>query len=293
MQGIINFLKPPGMTSHDMVALTRRKLKIKKVGHTGTLDPMAAGVLPVCVGKATKIIEYIQDDQKKYRAEMLLGQETDTQDRWGIVLHENEPELDALKIKEALLSFKGEIDQIPPMYSALKVNGRKLYELAREGQVIERPSRKRTIYDIEPVVITPPRLMFDVTCSKGTYIRTLCHDLGLKLNTYGHMTFLLRSATGDFNLENAVTIEAFQEASIEKIQRDYLMPLDFPFSYLPSMHLPAWVEKKIMHGQKVNLLEHTTSKYQQGQKVKVYGPEAFIGLAEMQGKYLVLLKRFK
>lgn len=160
MQGIINFLKPPGMTSHDMVALTRRKLKIKKVGHTGTLDPMAAGVLPVCVGKATKVIEYMQEDHKSYRAEMILGQETDTQDRWGTVINTSNVEVSNKAYSEALLSFKGEIDQVPPMYSALKVKGKKLYELAREGVIIDRPSRKRTLFELDPVSIDTPKMIF-------------------------------------------------------------------------------------------------------------------------------------
>lgn len=293
MQGIINFLKPPGMTSHDVVALTRRKLKLKKVGHTGTLDPMAAGVLPICIGKATKIIEYIQDDKKYYRAEMAIGQETDTQDRWGTVLNEKFVNPTDDEIWNAVNSFVGEIDQIPPMYSALKVKGKKLYELARQGIVIDRPSRKRTIYSINRITNYDNKLMFDVECSKGTYIRTLCHDIGNKLDSYGHMTFLLRTGTGAFNLENAVSIEDFMNSSIEEIESKYLKPIDMPFENLESINIPKWIEDKIMTGQKIDLLKHFNVKCEIGDKFLLYSDNVFIGIAERREDSISILKRLK
>jgi len=293
MQGIINFLKPPGMTSHDVVALTRRKLQFKKVGHTGTLDPMAAGVLPVCIGKATKIIEYIQDDKKNYRAEMAVGQETDTQDRWGTVLNEKFVDLSEEEVWNVVSSFVGEIDQIPPMYSALKVKGKKLYELAREGIVIDRPSRKRTIYGIKPIKIKKNKLMFDVECSKGTYIRTLCHDIGHELNSYGHMTFLLRTGTGVFTLENAVTIEDFMNSTIEEIKERYLKPLDTPFQTWESISIPKWIEDKIMSGQKIDLIKHFNVNCKIGEKILIYSGQTFIGIAEKTENSIVILKRLK
>ncbi len=189
MDRIINILKPPNMTSHDVVGRLRRLTRIKRIGHTGTLDPMAAGVLPVCIGKATKIIEYFEQDAKTYRCEMTLGASTDTEDAWGTVLESSDYVPTEEELRATLLSFVGEIDQIPPMYSALKINGKKLYELAREGKIVEREARRRTIHEI--IIIRMDlenKTVLDVKCSKGTYVRTLCHDVGLKLGCYGHMS---------------------------------------------------------------------------------------------------------
>jgi tRNA pseudouridine55 synthase len=169
INGILNILKPPNMTSHDIVSLVRKKLKVKKVGHTGTLDPMAAGVLPICIGKATKIVEYLQKDTKVYRAELSLGIVTDTQDRWGNILSENTVDILEDDIVNTINSFRGEIEQTPPMYSAIKHKGKKLYELAREGITIKRDTRKVIIYSIDIVNIKNNKVLFDVKCSKGTY----------------------------------------------------------------------------------------------------------------------------
>ena len=259
-----------------MVSITRRKLNFKKVGHTGTLDPMAAGVLPVCIGKATKIIEYIQADQKTYRAELTIGQETDTQDRWGTVLNEKPIPVIKEQVIDVLKSFEGEIFQIPPMYSALKVKGQKLYDLARQGIVIEREPRKRMIYSIKPIRIEENRVLFDVTCAKGTYIRTLCHDIGLKLGSFGHMSFLLRTETGCFNLNNGITVEAFQEASKEHILSQIIQPLDVPFSHLKSVDLPIWVGQKVMNGQFVEFESYLKESVVPNEMLRFYSGEAFL-----------------
>ena len=199
MNGILNIYKEAGFTSHDVVAKLRGILKQKKIGHTGTLDPDAEGVLPVCVGNATKLCGLLTDKEKTYEAVLLLGQETDTQDLSGKVLRKAEVTVSEEAVREAILSFQGNYDQIPPMYSALKINGRKLYELAREGKEVERKPRKVTLREISISWIELPEVSFTVTCSSGTYIRTLCHDIGEKLGCSGCMKTLLRTCVDRFH----------------------------------------------------------------------------------------------
>ena len=188
MDGVINVYKEKGYTSHDVVAIVRKTLNIKKVGHTGTLDPDAEGVLPVCIGSATKLADYIMAERKSYRAVIAFGAETTTQDGSGEITQRFEYDFDESRLIEAVKSFIGEQEQLPPMYSAIKVNGKKLYELAREGKEIERKKRKITIYDIRIVDIMPPdRAVIDIDCSKGTYIRSLCFDIGRKLGWGAYM----------------------------------------------------------------------------------------------------------
>ena len=188
IHGVLNVYKEKGYTSHDVVAKLRGIVKQKKIGHTGTLDPDAEGVLPVCFGKATKLCDLLTDKDKTYQAVLLLGQVTDTQDTSGQVLEKHSTEdLTNEKVENVIRSFEGEYDQIPPMYSALKVNGKKLYELAREGQEVERKARRITIHEIRILEINLPEVKLEVTCSKGTYIRTLCHDIGQKLGCGGQL----------------------------------------------------------------------------------------------------------
>ena len=189
VNGILNVYKEKGYTSHDVVAKLRGIVGQKKIGHTGTLDPDAEGVLPVCLGRATKVCDMLTEKDKTYEAVLLLGKETDTQDISGTVLRVGETEgLTQEQVKDCVMSFVGEYDQIPPMYSALKVNGKKLYELAREGKTIERKSRKVEIKEIRILEMALPRVRMEVSCSKGTYIRTLCHDIGEKLGCFGCMS---------------------------------------------------------------------------------------------------------
>ncbi len=208
MDGVINIYKEKGFTSHDVVAVVRKTINQKKVGHTGTLDPDARGVLPICLGKGTKLADYIMADKKGYRAEITLGVTTTTEDSSGEVLEVKPVDFDEEKITEVVNSFVGECEQIPPMYSAIKVNGKKLYELAREGKEIERKSRKITIYDIKIVEFLPPnKIVIDVCCSKGTYIRTLSSDIGKKLGCGANMSGLLRTMSGRFTLDTAVKLD--------------------------------------------------------------------------------------
>ena len=194
INGIVNIYKEKGYTSHDVVAVLRKVVGQKKIGHTGTLDPDATGVLPVCLGRATKVCELLTDHDKTYEALLLLGKTTDTQDISGEVLEERNPgNLTEEEVRSCIESFIGEYDQIPPMYSALKVNGKKLYELAREGKTVERKSRRVQIHGIRILEMNLPHVRMEVDCSKGTYIRTLCHDIGEKLQVGGCMEELERT----------------------------------------------------------------------------------------------------
>ncbi len=231
-EGILNINKPQHMTSHDVVAIVRRCLGIKKVGHTGTLDPMATGVLPVCIGKSTRIIEYLDMDIKKYRCTMILGMETDTQDIWGEVLNSKSTDgITEADIRRVLGTFSGVIDQKPPMYSALKVNGKKLYEYAREGKEVEVKTRKIFIrsLDIEDISLENEEktVTFSVECSKGTYIRTICQDAGIGLGCGATLSELTRISSGKFNIEESITIDELKEMSKEEIETK-LFATDYP-----------------------------------------------------------------
>ena len=217
MDGIINIYKEAGYTSADVVAKLRGILRQKKIGHTGTLDPAAEGVLPICLGKGTKLVDMLTEEKKTYRAVLLLGRETDTQDTTGTTVHETDfgaflgetgqtAEAFARKLSETAAGFVGDYMQVPPMYSALKVNGKRLYELARKGIEVERKPRLQHIYRIDIDRVDLPRAELTVECSRGTYIRTLCHDIGQKLGCGGCMEHLLRTQVGPFLLENAVTL---------------------------------------------------------------------------------------
>ena len=231
MDGVLNIRKEKGYTSFDVVAKLRGILHMKKIGHTGTLDPEAEGVLPVVLGKATKLVDLLTEKQKTYEALLHLGLETDTQDMTGTVLEEKPVEVTEEEVRTVIRSFLGEQQQIPPMYSALKVDGKKLYELAREGKIVERKPRAVQFYEIEIKKIELPYVRFSVTCSKGTYIRTLCHDIGQKLGCGGCMEELLRSRVGWYSLFESHTLAQVEAAvadgpyrydrSVEKVLADY------------------------------------------------------------------------
>ena len=221
MDGILVIRKEKGYTSHDVVAKLRGILGMKKIGHTGTLDPEAEGVLPIVLGAGTKLADFFTDKEKTYEAVLRLGVTTDTQDMTGTVLKENPPEASETAIRDACLSFLGDFQQIPPMYSALKIDGKKLYELAREGIEVERKARPVTFYEIQVLEIQIPKVRIRVTCSRGTYIRTLCHDIGQKLGCGGCMEALLRTRSGPFTLAESCTLKEVEQAvsdgSIDKL----------------------------------------------------------------------------
>ena len=234
MDGIFNIYKEKGFTSHDVVAIVRRTIHMKKVGHTGTLDPDAEGVLPVCVGKATKLSDVIMDGRKSYRAMLRLGVTTTTEDASGEVLETKAVVFDEGKIRAAVAAFIGRLEQVPPMYSALKINGKKLYELAREGIEIERKARTVHFYEISILEVKLPLVRMEVTCSKGTYIRTLCHDIGEKLGCHGCMEQLIRTRVGQFDRNGAHTLDEIAAIVSEGRLSEILVPVDEMFAALRS-----------------------------------------------------------
>ena len=246
--GIINVYKEKGFTSHDVVAKMRGILKQKKIGHTGTLDPMAEGVLPVCLGKATKLCDMLTDKTKTYEAVLLLGRETDTQDTTGEILAEYPVMADESQVKEAVLSFLGHYDQIPPMYSALKVDGKKLYELARAGKEVERKARPVEILDIHVDRIELPRVTMTVTCSKGTYIRTLCYDIGRKLGCGGCMESLLRTQVSGFCLKDSLTLTQIEELRDDGTLENHILAVDKMFSEYPALKMKQDFDKLVHNG---------------------------------------------
>lgn len=255
MDGILPLWKPKGMTSHDCVMKIRKIFQTRKVGHTGTLDPEVEGVLPICIGQATKVVPFLTDTKKTYIAELKLGSTTETEDSYGQVIETANvdvfPSND--EIDHVLHSFEGEITQIPPMYSAVKVNGRKLYEYARANEPVERPSRKVNIFTIERLGADPESktISFKVICSKGTYVRTLCVDIGEKLGYPAHMSNLKRTETGAFTKEKSVTFEEISQAAENNNHHNLLKPLIMGVNHLGQMHVDEDTKWKISHGQKL------------------------------------------
>jgi len=270
--GIVNVLKPPGMTSHDVVNRIRRIYGTRKAGHSGTLDPDAAGVLPVFIGNATRLLEYAEAGNKRYRAEGILGVRTDTGDDSGLVL-ERKPygDVTAEAVNRAIRSFQGKILQVPPMYSALKIKGKKLYEYARQGIVLERAPRTVEIFRLSLVYFRLPYFCLDIECSRGTYIRTLLEDIAEGMETCACMTFLLRTGSGQFSIEDAHTVEEI-EAQSEKV----LLPLETAVSGIPRLSVNGLQAFRITNGVK------TTIKGTPPGLCSLYYKDAFLGMAVVE-----------
>ena len=283
INGIINVYKEKGFTSHDVVAKLRGIAGQKKIGHTGTLDPDAEGVLPVCLGRATKVCDLLTDKDKVYEAVMLLGKTTDTQDTSGEVLNESDTALlSEDEVEKAIKSFEGEYDQLPPMYSALKVNGKKLYELAREGKVVERKTRKVNIFSIDIKKVELPRVTMEVHCSKGTYIRTLCNDIGEKLGVGGCMEKLLRTKVSRFKLEESYKLNEIQKLKDEGKLETIVLPVDEVFSSCPKVTLNEEQVKLAYNG---NSIPYKILSQENGDKLRVYDKRGnFIGLYRKEDK---------
>ncbi len=257
MNGIININKPTGITSFDVVSRIRKLYKTKKVGHAGTLDPDACGVLPLCIGKATKVIEYLVDKDKAYRVGLLLGISTDTQDAAGNIIFERPVLATDEEIKAAVNSFLGERQQIPPMYSAVRINGIRLYDLARKGIEIERNPRPVSFYRLEILSIERKTdkviVIFDVECSKGTYMRTLCHDIGELLGCGGHMNSLIRTRSGPFLLENSNTLDGLKELEAENILDTVLISMDQALLKMPPLYVTQRNAIRLKNGLNLNV----------------------------------------
>lgn len=282
MNGVLLVMKPPGMTSFDVVSWLRRIFGVKKIGHAGTLDPAAVGLLPVCIGKATGTIDWFSEFDKAYRAEMVLGITTNTQDGEGEILSKSQVCLDMERLQTVFDTFQGEYDQLPPMFSAVKVNGKRLYELARQGVELERKSRRVLISSLSLIGIDTgrehPVIRFDVTCSKGTYIRTLCADMGDTMGCGAYMSFLVRTRVGPFSIENACTLEEIQKHREEGTLSSLLLPVDIVFRDYPEIFLAGNDLKRFMNGAGVKADAVQTDS----ELLRVYEkPDQFIGLGKI------------
>ncbi len=252
MDGLINVLKPPGITSHDVVLYLRKLFHTQKVGHTGTLDPGAAGVLPICLGQGTRVAEYMMEKPKRYRGEMVIGIRTETFDAGGKVTFRHAPvQVEPRQIEEIFKSLTGEIKQVPPMVSAVHCQGKRLYELARQGKTVERKPRKVTVYSFEILRVDNqhpyPRILFDIECSKGTYVRSICAEVGERLTFGAYLSFLIRTASGPFHLEKAFTLEEIKELW-EKGDCSFLLPVDYALQDLPAFTVKEQAIRNIVNG---------------------------------------------
>lgn len=283
INGIINVYKEAGYTSHDVVAKLRGIMKQKKIGHTGTLDPDATGVLPVCLGKGTKLCDMLTDTDKTYEAVLRLGVATDTQDISGTVLEKKDVQVREDEVRECIAGFVGEYMQIPPMYSALKVDGKKLYELAREGKEVKREPRRIFFHEIEIINISLPLVTLKVTCSKGTYIRTLCHDIGEKLGCGGCMESLIRTKVGVFEIDDSRTL-----CEIEAIMKNgklegLVRTVDSMFLQFPAISTKPEYDSRIYNGNRFEN-DHVADEFEKKTKsFRVYDSKGnFVGIYQYQ-----------
>jgi tRNA pseudouridine55 synthase len=289
MDGILAVWKPEGWTSHDVVAKVRRVLKMKRIGHAGTLDPMVTGVLPLCLGRATRVVEYVQERPKSYEAVLQLGIATDTEDLTGTVIErQSSISVTEDEVRRALSQFLGEIDQVPPMYSAVKVDGKRLYELAREGKTVERKSRKVTIHQIDLIDaqldLDQPRISFSVVCSKGTYIRTLCVDIGKALGVPATMAHLTRTMSGGITKESCLTLEQIEQLQQAGELSGHLIAADEAITHLDRVTIPESLGRLALQGQKVSLshaVDHTALIID-GQLIRLYNDQSsFLGIFQI------------
>lgn len=294
MNGIINVYKERGFTSHDVVAKLRGILHMKKIGHTGTLDPDATGVLPVCIGKATKVCGLLTDKDKTYRAVVKLGVTTNTEDMTGEILSHHPVSVTKEQIEMAVSKFVGEIEQIPPMYSAIKINGKKLYELARQGKEVERKPRKVTIHEMKVLSMdfSEDEFTMEVSCSKGTYIRTLCKDIGEFLGCGAAMKTLVRTRVSEFYLEQALTLGQIEQAVIEGKIQDYLVPIDAMFSDLKDCVVSDEALRLLLNGNSIAKKDTSYQTPIDKEQVRMYSMEnefyAIYEYRQKEDKYFVV-----
>lgn len=280
MNGVLNIFKNSGMSSFDVVRIVRKVACEKKVGHTGTLDPEAIGVLPVCLGKATKIIDYIMNDKKSYKVKFKLGVTTTTYDLEGEILSETDTsDITVEETLEAINKFKGTYNQVPPMYSALKKNGVRLYELARKGIEVEREGRPITIYDIKDIEINIPYISMEVTCSKGTYIRSLCYDIGEALKVGACMTELRRTETSCFHERDSINIKDLTSENIH----NYIISIEDALKFYPKLKVNEGFSKLLINGVRVMDRRLTNEKIDNNILYRVYDEnDKFLGLGKRE-----------
>lgn len=286
MNKIVNILKPTGMTSHDVVGKVRKILNIKKVGHTGTLDPDASGVLPICIGKATKVSELILNKDKSYICELTLGINTDTYDSSGEIIDRFEVgNISKEELEKAFDTQRGEIKQLPPMYSALKVNGKRMCDLVRAGRADEITLKYRdvNIKELNILSVKENKIMFYVKCSKGTYVRSICYDIGKELGCGGHMSFLLRTSSGKFNIDNSIKLEELESLYKEDKLDDHLYDIDYVLSNFNSIHINPLAIKSFVNGAIVYKKGFVKGDFKESDEfVRVYSENQFLGV----GKFL-------
>lgn len=280
MDGFLNIIKPTGMTSHDVVAVVRRLLCTKKVGHTGTLDPNAAGVLPICIGRATKFSDYLMKEKKRYIAKIRFGASTDTLDSYGRLEEEKQIiPFDRERVKSVLMSFEGRSEQIPPKYSAIKIGGRKLYEMARKGEELpERMSREIFIESLGLCFFSQEEIGIDVVCSSGTYIRSLAYDIGRKLQNEAYLSLLIRTESGNFSIEDGITLEELEEVVSRGRLNEVLIPVEAALESYDKVTVSKKKESLYRNGATVSLFAKAT---QEG-RYRVYNEEGvFLGIGEV------------
>jgi len=284
MDGFLNVLKPPGMSSAAVVGFVKRQVGKQKIGHAGTLDPEAAGVLPIMIGRAARLFDYLADKEKAYIAEIAFGAATDSQDAQGRVIQTGDHLPTRERIEAVLPEFIGQIQQTPSAFSAIKQKGRPLYELARKGETVAVPARTVTVDSLVLLEQTAPDgFMLKVECGRGTYVRTICHDLGQRLGCPAHMRFLLRTRTGDFDLKSAMTLEEIKALGEAGTLGDRLLEMDMPLRHMPRVQIPKKLFKQAKNGAKMpaeafeNLPEGVFTLYME---------EAFMGMAHVQGEWV-------
>lgn len=286
--GFLNALKPPGMTSARVVAFVRGRLDGVRVGHTGTLDPEAAGVLPLMIGMAARLLDELQGDQKAYIAEIAFGAATDTQDAQGTVTETGKRAPTEAELRALFPGLVGEMPQTPPMYSAVKQNGRRLYQLAREGRTVDRKPRAMTLHALELLRMTPNNgALVSLRCSRGFYVRTLCHDIGVRLGCPAHMRFLLRTASGMFTLDTAWTLEELAHAADQGGLEPLIVPVEDVLSHLPHAEVPAGLRKMFQNGVPLPLNAFPAlDGAAQGGRVQLRVDGQTLAVAKVQGDLL-------
>ncbi len=286
LEGVLNINKSAGMTSHDVVDEVRRILKIKRVGHTGTLDPQATGVLPICVGSATKIARFLTAADKEYLISMKLGIRTDTMDAEGKILEEKaDIPQDRGRVEEVFAQFRGEIEQTPPIFSAKKHQGERLYRLARRGETVDRKPVQVRVYELDLISFEPPFVRFRVLCSKGTYARALCDDMGRALNCGAHLFSLVRLKAGQFRLEEAITLARLREVYEEGKLSEALLPIEQALNHLPEVRVLPECSRSILHGSSIARQDIVTlpAGLLEGSLVRVLGMrKKLLSLAELK-----------
>lgn len=300
LEGVLPVWKPAGMTSHDVVARVRRITREKRIGHTGTLDPQVTGVLPLCIGHATRVVEFVQELPKTYVAKLVFGVATDTEDLTGTVTERAAGvRIERGELERTLQRFQGEIEQLPPMYSAVKVDGKRLYELARSGESVERTPRPVTIHRLELLEWKPdvelPEAVIQVVCSKGTYIRTLCVDIGRALGVPAAMGELVRTRTGHWTRDNCMTLEEIERLQLSGELASRLVPTDEAVGHLPAVDLDDSSAAFALQGRKLRLEPEASQALADGAVVRAYAPQRkFIGLFtwDAETDVLVPLKVF-